>query len=300
VWDGEPTFGVRRRLRLADQARVDCGRSRRRGRGRRVRLDRRSSAAADCSRATALEVGKPFFWDTTYTVAQVLCGEFTGPGSEAMAVAFAAPTCWSPQGWAVFHFTEGDWRLALQNVRGFIFPLVAVGRTIRETAPVFRPGDPRCLPSGGKHTRDWKWDGRRLVAGPWKQVQRPAAPRTPASGYFETPSGNIQCAYGSGRGVQCGIRSGFKPTTRRRPDCSPYDRIGMEVRGRARLEGSICPGEDEGDSGPYTEGGVAWVLGYGRSWTGGGLRCTSAMEGLTCRNSAGHGFFLSRERWRRF
>jgi hypothetical protein len=259
-------------------------------------------ASAECSRAAALEVGKPFFWDAKTTVAQVLCGEFAGPGSDAMAIAFAAPTCWSPQGWAVFRFTDGGWRLVLQKVRGFIFPLVAVGRTIRETAPVFRPGDPRCLPSGGKHTRDWKWDGRRLVAGPWRQTQPPAgptAPTNPTRGWFETPSGNIQCL-GIGNLVQCGIRSGFKPTTRRRPDCTPYDRIGLRASGRPDLGGSICPGEDEGDAGPYTEPGVSWKLGYGRTWTGRGVRCTSAMAGLTCRNSAGHGFFLSRERWRQF
>jgi Family of unknown function (DUF6636) len=42
------------------------------------------------------------------------------------------------------------------------------------------------------------------------------------------------------------------------------------------------------------------VLGYGTTWSGGGLRCTSAVNGLICRNKSGHGFFLSRERWRAF
>jgi len=43
---------------------------------------------------------------------------------------------------------------------------------------------------------------------------------------------------------------------------------------------------------------VARVLDYGTTWSGGGVRCTSAATGLTCRNRSGHGFFLSRERWR--
>jgi hypothetical protein len=42
------------------------------------------------------------------------------------------------------------------------------------------------------------------------------------------------------------------------------------------------------------------VLGYGKTWSGGGLRCTSAFKGLTCRNKSGHGFFLSRAHWRSF
>ena len=37
------------------------------------------------------------------------------------------------------------------------------------------------------------------------------------------------------------------------------------------------------------------MLGYGATWGGGGLRCTSATTGLTCRNQDGHGFFVSRE-----
>ena len=35
-------------------------------------------------------------------------------------------------------------------------------------------------------------------------------------------------------------------------------------------------------------------LAYERSRNWRGLRCTSAAEGLTCRNTSGHGFFLGR------
>ena len=35
-------------------------------------------------------------------------------------------------------------------------------------------------------------------------------------------------------------------------------------------------------------------LAYERSRSWRGLRCTSAAEGLTCRNTSGHGFFLGR------
>ena len=56
-------------------------------------------------------------------------------------------------------------------------------------------------------------------------------------------------------------------------------------------------GEDAPET-PYVGSGIAKVLGYGKTWSGGGIRCTSAETGLTCRNKSGHGFFLSREHWR--
>jgi hypothetical protein len=41
-------------------------------------------------------------------------------------------------------------------------------------------------------------------------------------------------------------------------------------------------------------------LPYGRRWRHGAFTCTSAITGMTCRNRAGHGVFLSRLRWRTF
>jgi hypothetical protein len=42
------------------------------------------------------------------------------------------------------------------------------------------------------------------------------------------------------------------------------------------------------------------ILGYGRTWRRGGFACASRRTGVTCRNRAGHGFVLARERWRSF
>jgi hypothetical protein len=42
------------------------------------------------------------------------------------------------------------------------------------------------------------------------------------------------------------------------------------------------------------------VLRYGRTWRWHGIDCRSAVTGLTCKNVAGHGWFLSRERQRIF
>ena len=121
--------------------------------------------------------------------------------------------------------------------------------------------------------------------------------------HFETPSGNILCAYSVGQSnsiVGCVIRSGWNPPLPRRgPGCSRSYFVDLLTTGRVRPGGSVCKGEDDPE-GPYIGIENAWVLSYGRTWSGVGIRCTSAATGLTCRNQSGHGFFLSRERWRAF
>jgi hypothetical protein len=121
--------------------------------------------------------------------------------------------------------------------------------------------------------------------------------------HFETPSGNIFCAYSFGQGsslVGCVIKSGWNPPLPRRGQgCSRSYWVDLFTTGRVRPGGSVCAGEDDPE-GPYIGIENAWVLSYGRTWSGGGIRCTSAVTGLTCRNKSNHGFFLSRERWRKF
>jgi uncharacterized protein DUF6636 len=267
---------------------------------------------ANCSPAAAREVGKPYFWDDTYTFNQLLCGPFTGPGSDAMAVVFTAPTCWPHQGWAVFSFADGAWKLALLRRVVFIFKLVAVGGDIRETEPIRRAGDSRCTPSGGKRARTWHWNGTQLAAGPWTRVGKapPPPPPPPSSGlpgvgHFKSPSGNIVCAYltrGTPPSVECGIKTGLRPKPPYTARCREIgldhnaDRIAVTSSG-GRPQPRAC----SGDAGPFVGSGGASVLGYGKTWSGrAGLSCRSAFAGMTCRNSRGHGFFLSRERWRTF
>jgi hypothetical protein len=272
-----------------------------------------TAASADCSQATALRLGKPYAFDPSAPKVELeLCGSFLGQGSEAMVVSFGAPTCWPLQSWAIFGFAAGSWKL-IKRIPAFLAPprhLVAVGHDIRETTAVHRRGDPRCLPSGGKHARIWHWNGTAFVAGPWKQVSPPTTRPQPVEGtfkygYFRTPSGNIHCDWGYGGNsrawVRCGIRSGLKPPPPSRgPGCEQRPWFEMNPTGRPRLGPSICPGEDEGDAGPFSGGQTAKVLGYGRSWIGARMRCASAFDGLTCRNASGHGWFLSRTRSRMF
>jgi len=263
-----------------------------------------ASVSGRCSRATArrlVEVHRVNHFALPNPVRQVLCGAFTGPGSEAMAVTIGAPTCWGIQFWAVFTVIGGEWRLVLDEPTFLVPPLVAIGSEIRETTAVRRPGDARCFPSGGTRARLWRWNGSRLVPGRWKQV-------TPAdtyeSGNFKTPSSNIVCSYfiqigsrASESSIGCVIKSGLEPAPpRRRCQAGSYagDRVFLGVTGRVQVPSCA------GDPGPYVYVDAARVLGYGRSWSGGGFRCASALTGLTCRNKQSHGFFLSRERWRSF
>jgi hypothetical protein len=98
--------------------------------------------------------------------------------------------------------------------------------------------------------------------------------------------------------VICSIKSGLKPPPPRR-DChgnGDYTDHVISLQATGRSHAAQCAG----DPGPLVGEASAPVLGYGRSWSHSGLRCTSAFEGLTCTNRSGHGFFLSRRRTRRF
>jgi Family of unknown function (DUF6636) len=262
-----------------------------------------------CSKATArplvekLRLADP---SVANPVGKVLCGAFTGPGSQTMVVSLWGPgnTGWIT--WAVFRWTGSAWEFLMKQP--FASSITAAGSDIRQTLPIYRPSDSRCCPTGGTKTRIWHWNGKRFTAGPWKQ-STPAAAPAPAgaykNGYFKTPSGNIQCDYGYGGNarayVRCGIKSGLKPAPPSRgPQCFQAPWVSLGATGRSDLGPSTCPGEDAPDAGPFAGAGVGRVLGYGKTWSGGGLRCTSAVAGLTCRNKSGHGFFLSRQKWRRF
>ena len=110
----------------------------------------------------------------------------------------------------------------------------------------------------------------------------------PAFESFRMPSGNIGCLYASGpRVLRCDILSGLRPEPRRRCELD-WTGITLSAAGRAAPQ---CAGDTAFDRrGP--------VLRYGSTWRRGAITCRSARDGLRCANRRGHGFFLSRERWR--
>jgi hypothetical protein len=129
----------------------------------------------------------------------------------------------------------------------------------------------------------------------------PAAGGVARNGSFKTPSGNIVCGHSvppdtRDTAVGCGIQSGLKPTPRN--TCTDLDYSGkrMSLRASGRAVIDLCAG----DPGPFLLTATAPVLGYGSSWRGGGITCTSRRAGLTCRNGSGHGFFMSRANSYRF
>jgi uncharacterized protein DUF6636 len=246
-----------------------------------------AAPAADCSKATATQLvndNKLNNFLLPDPVMQVLCGPFTGPGSTSMAVTIGAATCWTPQSWAVFTFDAGTWRLVHVQPAFLIPPLVAVGGDLRETTPIFRSTDPRCVPSGGTHTRTWHWDGSRFVAGPWKT--KPAA-RTSAS--FYSPSRNISCEINDGRqnvGTFVYCQSWKRPES---------VKMGLDGRLKICRDKSTMSPHCLGDPGEHTP-----VLGYGKQVALKRFRCRSQQAGVTCTVIAtGKGFQISRTAVRR-
>jgi hypothetical protein len=160
----------------------------------------------------------------------------------------------------------------------FVFlPLVAVGGDIRVTTPVFRPGDPRCVPSGGKHARTWHWDGSRFVAGPWKQVTGPkSSPGATLHLYqFASPSRNIGCTLGDEDTAYC-------------LTVKPPRSVSLSHNGRIR----VCSGRRCIGSGKF--GGTP-TLGYGKRDLYAGYLCRSKRVGVTCVYAkSGKGFLINR------
>ena len=111
---------------------------------------------------------------------------------------------------------------------------------------------------------------------------------------FHTPSRNIYCGYNAPSGgypasLRCDVLSGLKPEPRRRCELD-WTGLAMSPTGRGE---AVCAGDTIAD--PRLR-----VLAYGRTWKHAQFTCVSKRTGLTCRNTRGHGFFLSRARWRVF
>jgi hypothetical protein len=141
---------------------------------------------------------------------------------------------------------------------------------------------------------------RRLAVCAVALALLPAANAAAAtsSSYFETPSKNIVCGYASGGGqteLQCGIVSGLHPPgPKPKGGCHGIDpasnRLELSPTGRPA---GFC----SGDAGVFARVRLAPVLAYGQTWHKGAYSCSSATNGVTCRNGAGNGFFLSRASW---
>jgi hypothetical protein len=241
-----------------------------------------SAATADCSNAAALEVVTRLHLndpEVANPIGKVLCGSFTGPGSQTMVVSLIGPGNTGLIEWAVFRWTGDAWEFVIKQPAAS--SITAAGSDIRQTLPVYRPDDPRCCPSGGTKTRIWHWNGTRFTVSPWKQVTNGKGEPS----RFDSPSHNIHCSMydGSGdysRGVGCNSDA-------------PRRMVNMNGDGRPKIRGirkAWC-GCDEPDF-P--------ALGYGKQITVGRFRCLSQRSGVTCTViRSGKGFLMSRSGVRR-
>ena len=117
-------------------------------------------------------------------------------------------------------------------------------------------------------------------------------PVTRGPRYFQTPSGNIGC-YVDARTARCDIRErNWDPPASGEPCELDYGQ-GIAVSAQGGKADFVCAGD--------TALGGPSVLDYGQVSRRGSLRCRSGGKGVTCIESrSGHGFFLSRERYRLF
>lgn len=243
------------------------------------------SAGAGCSKATAKAlIDQHSLNGFVLPPAQVLCGPFTGPGSNAMAVTIAAGTCWSPQGLAVFSFSGGSWRLVLSQRAFIVPPLVAVGSDIRETTRVFRPGESGCNPTVTQ-TRLWHWNGTTLTA----KKQATAL----HLGDFLSPDRKVWCGIGSAQS--------FCATGRPGPANPPQRGATLYSDGRVTLCDVPVPSLGAGCIQNWDPS--APILRVGQETEMDGVLCKSETNGITCTLTsgpgAGKGFLINSSNVRR-
>ena len=116
---------------------------------------------------------------------------------------------------------------------------------------------------------------------------------TPTS--FVLPSGNIYCALVGVEqdALRCEIGSMLNPIPPQPDNCEFDWGAGFLLPQQSQAE-ILCISD--------TIAGLArdYTLSYGSIWTNAGFECQSQKIGLTCKNSNGQGFFLSREKWNVF
>lgn len=108
---------------------------------------------------------------------------------------------------------------------------------------------------------------------------------------LNTPSGNITCSVGTGEtstDIACAIaeKEGVPPLPRPASCAGPWGHR-YEMFDHGPVKGTCGPGYKE--TKPEMN-----AMPYGATADFGGIACSSSKQGLECRNSDGHGFFLSR------
>ncbi|HBE17404.1 MAG TPA: hypothetical protein DEG17_20040 [Cyanobacteria bacterium UBA11149] len=117
---------------------------------------------------------------------------------------------------------------------------------------------------------------------------QPAAADEFSQNGFIMPSKNIYCVVYD-EYLRCEIQSQLKPMPPQPASCNLDWGNGFVLTKNGNTE-VLCAGDTI-----YSPNFP--VLQYGKLWTKAGFVCESSTNGLTCINSQGNGFFLSREEW---
>lgn len=227
-----------------------------------------------------------------YGVGQVLCGEFFGPGSQAMIVPLLPPTCGGYLGWVAFsRLGDGSWQSVLREKNGQT-NVVAIGADLEETVTILGRNDPRCTNAEkSTKTRIRHWNGKEFVAGPWTVHLETGASSFAAIG----PRFALQCQIGdepdvSYRGASC--KSG-KVVGRNVLTQSAEVRPSERVRICRKFGMRSCGGAPCGCYEDFVKVQV------GERVTSGRFTCRVARGGVTCTSASGQGFFINPGKVRR-
>jgi len=119
---------------------------------------------------------------------------------------------------------------------------------------------------------------------------------------FKSPSGNIKCLYNPSPPAFLWCSIGKANYAKKMTTYCAQPSIGVDWAGFTlgkKGKGSIeCSGGTLYD--PTTQHPRYVTLPYGKTWRHGVFTCMSRTTGVTCRNPAGHGLFVSRESYRLF
>lgn len=113
--------------------------------------------------------------------------------------------------------------------------------------------------------------------------------------FFQSPSGNISCAIfpADESSLRCDMRELKQSHTGRPADCELDWGTAFGITASGQTGEVICHGDT-------LFGTDAMRLEYGKTLEAGGFQCLSEKTGLTCKNSAGHGFTLSKAQQKLF
>jgi hypothetical protein len=103
---------------------------------------------------------------------------------------------------------------------------------------------------------------------------------------FKTPPSNVYCVLEESW-LRCDMKQVTRPTPARPPGCSLEWGDAFVIEPDSRLGYRLCHGDTVADD-------ALPALSYGSTWNQGGYICKAEQTGLTCTNSIGHGFSLSR------